>query len=166
TIRPARHLFFAGNLSRRSSLSPVVNIGWGRGSDRAPWLARISISTSISSGRESASDWRRNRATTRRKSHGVSWPGAGYAFPIMGKSFAAAARQPDYQQERSYESMRGISQALSRLPAHGQVHPRSGEQSNMDPHGGAMAALRRGLRPPVRGGKAGAAPPPTRRSYG
>jgi hypothetical protein len=38
--------------------------------------------------RERAFDWRRNRAATRKK----AW--------IMGKSFAAGARQPDHQQER------------------------------------------------------------------
>lgn len=140
----------------------------GARSDRAPWFAstNISVRTSISSGRGSASGRRRSRATTRRGRHGVSSRCAGCACRTMGKRFAAESRQPDHQQERSYESIRGISQARSRLPAHGQVHAGSREQGHMEPHGRAMAALRRGLRPPVRGGKARAAPPQTRGTSG
>src|SRR5262245_25253979 len=75
----------------------------------------------------------------------------------MRNSLAArrSPAQPELTGGPVDKPTRGISQARRRLPANGQVHARPREQGDMEPDGGAMASLRRGLQEPARGRQAG-----------
>src|SRR5262245_17552812 len=67
-----------------------------------------------------------------------------------------------HESDALHESIGRISQARRRVPANGQVHPRSGEQGDMEPNGGAVAALR-GRVPAATPAAAIDAVPPARR---
>src|SRR5262245_19191513 len=47
-----------------------------------------------------------------------------------------------HESDALHESIGRIPQARRRVPADGEVHPRSGEQGDMEPDGGTLAALR------------------------
>ena len=85
----------------------------------------------------------------------ASSPCAGCGSPTAQRSFATmpmtrASAPPELAPQRrsihhSHQSNRRISPACRRLRAHGEIHARSPEQGDLEPHGPAMDGVRGAL---------------------
>src|SRR5262245_44838621 len=68
-----------------------------------------------------------------------------------------------HESDTLHESIGRIPQARRRVPADGEVHPRSGEQGDMEPDGGTLAALRGSVSAAMPAAAVDAGPPARRR---